>query len=131
NAKISRTRLPPFHSKYHTQPAKRRFKRAAHSIKYSGPKFPIMLNNGLYLDEMGLEALPDYIVGQLAGPVLFRQGTERLINDGIVNFVQVDGHSVLTDLVLEDFADRVNILEKPRRASQPPTENEHNPLQTA
>lgn len=110
NARISRTRLPPFHSRYHTQPAKRRFKRAAHSIDYSDPKFPIMLNNGMYLDELGLVNLPDYVVGQLAGPVLFSRGTERLIEDGIVNFTQVGTRPVLSDLVLEDHGDRVNII---------------------
>lgn len=118
NARISRTRIPPFHSKYHTQPAKRRFNKAAHSIEYRPNNFPIMLNNGLYLDELGLEKLADYLVGQLGGPVLFRQGTERLISDGIVNFTQVGEQPVLLDLVEEDFKDKVNILQKPKRATR-------------
>lgn len=124
NARISRTRLPPFHSLYHMQPAKRRLKKAAHSIEYRPGKFAIMLNNGMYLDELGLENLPDYLVGQLGGPVLFRQGTERLIDDGIANFVQVGDQPILTDLVLEDFGDRVSILEKPKRAAREEAETE-------
>lgn len=110
NARISRTRIPPFHSKYHMQPAKRRFKKMAHSIDYSQGKFPIMLNNGMYLDELGLASLPDYVAGQLAGPVLFRLGTQRLIEDGIVNFIQVGARPVLSDLVVEDHNGRVNII---------------------
>jgi [acyl-carrier-protein] S-malonyltransferase len=109
-ARLSRTRIPAFHSPYHMQPAKRRFLKTAKSIDYSHASFDIMLNNGQYLDELGLSNLPNYLAGQLVGKVLFTQGTERLVKDGVVNFVAVGG-DVLSDLVLEDYEDRVNIVQ--------------------
>ncbi|MBI2009089.1 ACP S-malonyltransferase [Candidatus Saccharibacteria bacterium] len=111
DARISRSRIAgAFHSPYHMVPAKRRFKKVANSLEYGAPRFDIMLNNGLYLDELGVDNLSDYLTGQLIGKVLFSKGTERLINDGVTNFIQVGPRPVLSDLVLEDFDGMVKII---------------------
>lgn len=120
-ARLTRTRIPAFHSPYHMQPAKRRFLNTARSVDYSPSRFDIMLNSGQYLDELGLANLPDYLAGQLVGKVLFTKGTKRLIDDGVVNFVAVGG-DVLPDLILEDYHDQVNILQIQRYLSQENTD---------
>lgn len=122
DARLSRTRIPAFHSPYHMGPARRRFGTTAKSIKYSRPKFDVMLNNGMYIDEVGLSNLPSYLAGQLVGKVLFTKGTERLVADGIKNFVQVGGQPVLGDLIKEDYGDAINIVEIKKVDSKPETE---------
>ena len=110
-ARISRSRIQgAFHSPYHMQPAKQSFNKTASYIRYSNPKFDVILNNGLYLEELGLSNLPDYLVGQLVGSVLFSESTKRLIDDGISNFIQVGDRPVLTDLIKEDYPEGVNII---------------------
>lgn len=119
NARLSRTRIPgAFHSPYHMQPATQRFRSTAKKIDYSEPNFTIMLNDGRYLGELGLSSLPNYLVGQLVGRVLFTEGIKRLIEDGITNFIQVGDRPVLSDLVMEDYSGTVNIVQLQKTAKE-------------
>lgn len=110
--KISRSRIEgAFHSPYHMQPAKRKFHRDAKRIDYSRPSFDVMLNNARYLDEIGTDNMASYLAGQLVGPVLFRKSVNRLLDEGISHFVQVGPRPVLTELITDDNADRVSIID--------------------
>lgn len=111
DAEIKRSRIPgAFHSEYHQKPARRRFKAAAKTIEYGPADFELMLNNGLYLSEVGTSNLPDYLVGQLGKQVLFHKSNQRLVDDGVRNFLELGDRPILSDIVLQDFAELVRII---------------------
>ncbi|MBI5906777.1 ACP S-malonyltransferase [Candidatus Saccharibacteria bacterium] len=106
-----------FHSPYHMENAVGAFHDAAQSVTLLVPEFDLMLNNATYLSEVGLSNLPAYLSQQLVSGVNFTGGVERLVDDGVTNFVEVGSsnssakYKTLSGLIKRDFADRVHILE--------------------
>ena len=106
-----------FHSAYHMENAVGEVYEAAAALKYSPAEFELMLNNVLYLSELGTANLPRYVSGQLVTEVYFAGSSERVIDDGVTNFVEVGPLQpdtklrTLSSLVKRDFEDRVHIIE--------------------
>ena len=107
-----------FHSRYHMEDAVQEFYDAATALKFKNPEFEIMLNNAQYLQETGISNLPSYLSQQLISGVDFTGGVDRLVNDGVTNFIEAGpgGGSnpklkILSSLIKRDFEDRVQIIE--------------------
>lgn len=106
-----------FHSPYHMENAVEEFHDAAQSVTLLVPEFDLMLNNSMYLSEIGLANLPVYLSQQLVNGVNFTGGVERVVADGVENFIEVGPrsntakHKTLSGLIKRDFADRVHIVE--------------------
>lgn len=106
-----------FHSPYHMENAVGEFLEAAQGLTYSTPEFELILNNTMYLSELGTTNLPGYLSQQLVRGVDFVGSAERLVNDGVRNFVEVGpiapdtNYRALSGLLKRDFADLVHIVE--------------------
>lgn len=106
------------HSPYHMAPAVEPFTRALQKVKFEEPDFKIMLNNARYLHELGTDNLPDYLAGQLVNGVDFVGGTNRLIQDGLTKFVDLGEKPILSDLVVAEHGNSVDILQKMDHSEQ-------------
>lgn len=106
-----------FHSAYHMENAVEEFYDAAVKVEYLPPSFDIMLNHAKYLSEVGTANLPDYLSQQLVKPVNFVGGAERLVDDGVLNYVEVGlkkptaKYKTLSGLLKYEFAELVHIIE--------------------
>ena len=118
--KVSATKLRTggaFHSEPHMKGAVAEFRAALESKKYKAPEFELMLNNARYLSEMGTERLPEYLSRQLVSPVDFVGGSQRLVGDGVVNYIEVGPveskakYRVLSGLLKREFGETVRIIE--------------------
>ncbi|HLG91012.1 MAG TPA: ACP S-malonyltransferase [Candidatus Saccharimonadales bacterium] len=118
--RVGYKRLPipgAFHSAYHMEGAARDFYESAQTFSFSDPEFEVMLNNTRYLSELGNDNLPQYLSNQLTEGVDFAGATERVINDGVRNFIEVGPigpkarYKTLSGLIMSDFAQRVKIVE--------------------
>ncbi len=118
--KVRYTRLRTggaFHSPYHMENAVEEFYEAAQSVNFSAPEFNIILNNAQYVSELGTNNLARYLSEQLVRGVDFVGATERIVNDGVANFIEVGPigpqarYKTLSSLIKRDFAKRVHIIE--------------------
>ncbi|MDO8591386.1 MAG: ACP S-malonyltransferase [bacterium] len=129
-----------FHSAYHMENAVGEVYEAAQALEYSSPDFEVMLNNALYLSELGAINLPTYLSQQLINGVDFVGGVDRVVSDGVSNFVEVGPKSekakykTLSGLIKRDFAENVRIVEIQEVNASPKISNnepdELTPLQT-
>lgn len=118
--KVGFKRLPidgAFHSPYHMEKAAEEFYEAARKINFLAPEFDVMLNNGQYLSELKTDNLAKYLSEQLIKGVNFVEGTQRVIDDGVTNFVEVGPigpkakYKTLSALIKRDFEQEVHIVE--------------------
>lgn len=106
-----------FHSAYHMENAVEEFYEAAQALNFSAPEFELMLNNAMYLSEVGIANIPRYLSQQLIEGVNFTEGVGRLVADGVTNFAEVGPphnstkYKTLSGLIKRDFADKVHIVE--------------------
>lgn len=107
-----------FHSRYHMENAVQEFFDAAAALNFRDPEFEIMLNSAQYLQETGTANLPSYLSQQLISGVDFTGGIDRLVKDGVTNFIEVGPGGgpnaklkILCSLIKRDFEDRVQIIE--------------------
>lgn|GEM_PF-3795029 len=106
-----------FHSAYHMAEASAEFYDAAKRYKFSDPEFELILNNARYLSETGIDSLPRYLSSQLVEGVDFAGATERAINDGVTNFIELgpikpgSRYKTLSGLIMSDFSETVQIVE--------------------
>jgi [acyl-carrier-protein] S-malonyltransferase len=98
------------HSPYHMEPGVRPFGKALDRVEISHPEFDIMLNNALYLSEIGTNSLKEYLKGQLVRGVDFEGGTNRLYSDGIRRFYDLGATQALGKLVKSDYGDSVVVV---------------------
>lgn len=118
--KVSTTKLRTggaFHSEPHMKDAVAEFRVALESKKFKAPEFELMLNNARYLSELGTEHLPEYLSRQLVSPVDFVGGAQRLVGNGVINYIEVGPidskakYRVLSGLLKREFGETVRIIE--------------------
>lgn len=131
--RIVTKRLPipgAFHSAYHMKEAADEFYEEAKKANFSDPEFEVALNNARYLSELGIDNLPKYLSEQLTKGVDFAGATQRVINDGVRNFIEVGPigprarFKTLSGLIMSDFVESVQIVEIKEVAEKTPPSQE-------
>jgi [acyl-carrier-protein] S-malonyltransferase len=86
-----------FHSPL-MEPAARRLRDELARVQFAKPSIPVMANvDGQYHESAA--ALPDSLFRQMTQPVLWQRCVERMIADGVDEFVEVGPGRVLTGLL--------------------------------
>jgi malonyl CoA-acyl carrier protein transacylase len=99
-----------FHSQYHMEKAVEPFYDVLSKIEFREPGFPIMLNNGRYVHELGTDNLPRYLANQLVNGVDFVTATRRLYEDGIRLYVDLGPKPIVGNMAKADYEDAEAVM---------------------
>ncbi|MEW6438294.1 MAG: ACP S-malonyltransferase [Pseudomonadota bacterium] len=113
----------PFHTSL-MRPASEKFRRFLDGVKFRHPETPVIAN--LTAEPHDVSRMADTLAGHIASPVQWTATIERMLDDGVKDFVEIGERQVLTPLIADirtRYANRPYIarptVNKPSEASRP------------